>query len=64
MYYQFDKDGVCISSSTYPTVEEAGIVSVYTDAIYSDIENLALIDGEVVHLEPKEDDVNGTEISS
>ena len=64
MYYQFNRSGVCTSSSTHPTADEEGIISVYNALIYNDIENLRLINGEVVHLEPKEDDVNGTYISS
>lgn len=49
MYYQF-KNGVCISTSSFESAREAGIVSVWSDEIYNDIENLRLIDGKVVHI--------------
>ena len=57
MYYQF-KNGVCISTSSYPVEPIAGVISVWCDEVYTDIENLRLINGEVVHIEEGENDQN------
>lgn len=50
MYYQF-KNGICISTSSYPIAPMQGVISVWCDEVYTDIENLRLINGEVVHIE-------------
>ena len=55
MYYQF-KNGICISASSYPIAPVAGVISVWCDEVYTDIENLRLIDGEVVHIEEGSND--------
>jgi hypothetical protein len=68
MYYQF-KGEECVSTSSYPIAPMTGIVSVWCDAVYTDIENLRLINGNVVHvepeiIEPEAGDENGTPIPS
>ena len=64
MWNQF-KDGVCVSTSSYPITPMAGVVSVWCDKVYTDLENLRLVDGKVVHVEPEEmGDIDGTDISS
>ena len=49
MYYQF-KNGICVSSSTGAIEPMQGVISVWCDTVYEDIENLRLIDGKVVHI--------------
>ena len=49
MWYQF-KNGICISTSSFEPAREAGIISVWSDEVYNDIENLRLIDGKVVRI--------------
>ena len=68
MYYQF-KNGECVSTSSYPTAPMQGVTSVWCDVIYTDIENLRLKNGSVIHvepeiIEPEKGDENGTPISS
>lgn len=55
MYYQF-QNGICISTSSYPIVPIAGVISVWCDEVYTDIENLRLINGKVVHVEEESND--------
>ena len=61
MYYQFNSQGECVSSCTGAIAPMQGIVSVWCDEEYSDIQNLKLVNGEVYHLE--KDDADGTTIS-
>ena len=49
MYYQF-KNGICVSTSTFEPAFEVGIISVWCDEVYTDIGNLRLINGQVVHV--------------
>ena len=49
MYYQF-RNGKCVSSSTGAIEHMQGIISVWCNEVYTDIENLRLIDGKVVHI--------------
>ena len=64
MYYQF-KDGECVASATFEPAAEAGTETRWSDAEYTDIENVRLINGEVVHIEPKEmGDNDGVTVSS
>ena len=50
MYYQFNAEGVCVSSSSFPIEPMPGITSVWCDEVYDGIQNLRLIDGKVVHI--------------
>lgn len=50
MWYQFDLQGRCVSTCSEAIVPMDGIISVWCDEIYDDIENLRLIDGKVVHI--------------
>ena len=50
MYYQFDSQGVCVSSCTGQIEPMQGIISVWCDTVYTDISNLRLINGKVVNI--------------
>ena len=50
MWYQFDDEGECVSSSTGEVEIEENIISVYCGTTYSDIENVRLVNGNVVHI--------------
>lgn len=50
MYYQFNERGECESSCTGKVEPEAGMVSVWCEEIYTDIENLRLVNGKVVYV--------------
>ena len=50
MWYQFDMQGKCVSTSTAEIEPIAGVISVWCDDVYTDIENLRLINGKVVHI--------------
>ena len=51
MWYQFNYAGQCVSTCTGKIAPMPGIISVWCDEVYSDIENVYLIDGKVVHKE-------------
>ena len=51
MYYQFDKQGKCVSTSTGEIEPMDGIVSVWCDEVYNDLKNIFLVDGKVVYKE-------------
>jgi hypothetical protein len=55
MYYQF-KNGECVSTSSYPIAPMQGVISVWCDEVYMDIENLRLINDKVVHIEEESND--------
>lgn len=54
MYYQFNAQGECISSSTGAIAPMQGIISVWCDTVYDDIWNVRLVDGKVVHIDDKD----------
>lgn len=54
MYYQFNSQGVCVSSCTGQIAPMPGIVSVWCDIVYEDIQNLRMVDGKVVHIDDKD----------
>ena len=49
MWYQFE-NGVCVSSSTGKVAPMDGVVSIWCDEVYSDIQNLRLVNGKVIHV--------------
>lgn len=50
MWYQFDTQGECVSTSTGEIAPMQGITSVWCDEAYEDLKNLRLVDGKVVHI--------------
>ena len=52
MWYQFNENGVCVSSSSGEVEQEDGFTSVYHEEVFSDIENQRLVNGAVQHIAP------------
>ena len=50
MWYQFNEKGECVSSASAKVAPMDGIVSVWCDAVYNDIQNVRLVNGKVIHV--------------
>lgn len=50
MFYQFDIDGKCLSSASFEPAQEVGITTVYDRRIFTNLDKIRLIKGEIIEL--------------
>jgi hypothetical protein len=63
MYYQFNKNGRCVSTSTGEIEPMDGITSVYSYKNFDNLSEIALVNGEVVKRKVVEDEPNNISAS-